>query len=80
MFASVRGRSRRNSSRQMTLATRSAQPWSSASSLNRWPISWMSVRFSLERLPSTNSNTLSSVTSEPMGFLAMAVRSDTSIS
>ena len=68
MFASVRGRSRMNSSRQTTLATRSAQPWSSGSSLNRSPISWMSVRFSLERLPSTSSNTLSSVTSVPTGL------------
>ena len=33
------------------------------------------MRFSFERLPSTNSNTLSSVTSAPMGFLAKAVRS-----
>ena len=80
MFASVRGRSRRNSRRQTTLATRSAQPWSSGSSLNRWPMSWMSVRFSLERLPSTSSYTLSSVTSVPTGFVAIAVRSDTSIS
>ena len=69
MLASVRGRSRMNSSRQMALATRSAQPWSSASSLNRSAISWMSVRFSFDRLPSTSSNTLSSVTSVPMRLL-----------
>ena len=40
----------------------------------------MSVRLSLDKLPSTNSKTLSSVTREPIGFLASAVQSDTNIS
>ena len=46
----------------------------------RWLISWMSVRFSVVKFPSTNSYTLSSVTSDPMGLDFMSVRSDTSIS
>ncbi len=80
MLASVRGRSRTNSSRQTTFATRSAQPPSAGSSWNRRAISPISVRFSVERLPSTSSYTLSSVTSVPTGLRAMSVRSDTSIS